>query len=148
MTKAELLAQLEAKKGFHSIIKDDVAPDNVPNDPIEKRFWYVNHLNADGTMGKTFVYYLHDTTNDVAWFYNTEVEAIDIKEPSSNSKKLDILANYIHANFVGGKIVHFDPDNNYAEAKVFDANGEKRIWVYKPQGKPITHVTVEVNAAL
>lgn len=36
MTKEQLQTVIEGKIGFHSIIKDDLSPDNVPGDIIEK----------------------------------------------------------------------------------------------------------------
>jgi len=70
MTKAQLITSLEGKVGFHSIISDELALDNKAGDLIEKRYFYINHTNADGTMGKTYVYYLLDVANDAASFYN------------------------------------------------------------------------------
>lgn len=143
MTKQELQTKIENKVGFHSIIKDDVAPDNVPNDPIEKRYFYVNHTNADGTMGKTFVYYLHDTANDVAWFYNMETEAVDTKEPTTDQKKLDALQNYLKATFNGFFINRLDIVNNWAEADVYEVSGQdltkSTVLVFKQGSNPITH---------
>jgi hypothetical protein len=146
MTKTQLQAQLEAKKGFVSIIKDALAPDHVAGDPIEKRFWYVNHTNADGTAGKTYVYYLHDTQNDTAWFYNQEIEAVDAKEPSAEQKKLNALQSYLKATFDAFFIVRFDLINNWAEADVFKlTNGQlvqSKVLVFKRESNPIAHLTI------
>ena len=89
MIKSELQAALEAKKGFVSIINDELAQDHVSGDKIEKRRFYINHTNSDGTMGKTFVYYLHNIETDEANFYNVEPEAVDAREPSTEQKKVD-----------------------------------------------------------
>lgn len=146
MTKAELQAQLEAKKGFHSIIEDKLAPDHVQGDLIEKRYFYVNHTNADGTMGKTFVYYMHDVENDVASFYNVEPAAIDTKESSPETKELQLLENYLATNFAGFFIGRFDLNQKIAEADVFEASGtnlvQKKVLVYKKGSSPITHKEV------
>lgn len=99
MTKAQLVTALEAKVGFHSIIEDRIAPDNRANDPIEKRYFYINHTNADGTMGKTFVYYLLNTANDVASFYNVEPESVDNQELTAQQKKFQAIENYLTTNF-------------------------------------------------
>ena len=143
MTKQELQTKVENKKGFHSIIKDDLAPDNVAGDPIEKRFFYVNHTNADGTMGKTFVYYLHDTENDEAWFYNVETESVDAKEPNTEQKKLNALQNYLGSTFAGFFINRFDLENNWAEADVYEVSGQdltkSTVLVFKKGSSAITH---------
>lgn len=146
MTKQQFLDQVAAKKGFHSIIKDDVAPDNVPNDPIEKRYLYVNHTNADGTMGKTFVYYLYDTSNDNASFYNVEPESVDQKEPSVDQKKLNALETYLSTNFNAFFVLRFDMNHNWAEADVFKVSAGKltkgSVLVFKQKGQPINHLEI------
>lgn len=149
MKKADLITTLQSKKGFHSIISDTVAPDNVQGDPIEKRFFYVNHLNADGTMGKTFVYYLWDKATDDAWFYNVEAESVDMKEPSKDQKKFDALLNYLKANFAVFFIIRYDINNSWAEADVFVETAgtlsPKRVVAFKKQGEPVTHLDVVTN---
>lgn len=147
MKKAQLQAVIEGKKGFHSIVKDDLAPDHVPGDPIEKRYFYVNHTNADGTMGKTFVYYLHDTENDVASFYNVETEALDVRELTAEQKKLELLKTYLDGEFTFSIVTGFDAKANKALAIVYIDNGDgtgtkKEAVVFKPQGQPITHFLV------
>lgn len=146
MTKQQLLDAVAAKKGFHSIIEDRVAPDNIQGDTIEKRFLYVNHTNADGTMGKTFVYYLLDTANDVASFYNVEPESVDIKEPSVGQKKLDALENYLSSNFDAFFVVRYDLKNNWAEADTFKLSAGKliamKIIVFKKGNNPINHLEI------
>lgn len=99
MTKAQLQAVVQAKVGFHSIISDELAPDNKAGDPIEKRFFYINHLNADATMGKTFIYYLLDIVGDIASFYNVEPESVDTKELSIQAKKFLAVENYLKTTF-------------------------------------------------
>lgn len=146
MKKQEFLNQVAAKKGFHSIIKDDVAPDNVPNDSIEKRYLYVNHTNADGTMGKTFIYYLYDKEADNASFYNVEPEAVDQKEPAADQKKLNALEAYLSANFNAFFVLRFDLNHNWAEADVFNLAAGKltksSVLVFKQEGKPINHLEI------
>lgn len=146
MTKAELLTKVQSKTGFHSIVEDKVAPDNKQGDPIEKRYLYVNHTNADGTMGKTFVFYLHDTVNDVASFYNLETEALDIKEPNTENKKYLALRAYLKANFAAFFLVNHDLENNWAEAEVFTVSGSdlarSRVIVYKAGSNPIAHKNI------
>lgn len=146
MTKQQLQSQIESKVGFHSIIEDKLAPDHVNGDPIEKRYFYINHTNSSGTMGKTYVFYLYDTVNDEAWFYNVEPEAVDNKEPSSEQKKLNELQNYLKANFDAFFIGRFDVENNWAEADVFKlTNGnlvKSSVIVFKRGTNPISHLTV------
>jgi hypothetical protein len=146
MKKSDLLAAVEAKIGFHSIIEDSVAPDNKPGDQIEKRYLYINHINADGTAGKTFVYYLHETATDDAWFYNVEVEAVDSKEPSSDQKKLDALQAYLATTFDAYFVLKVDIKNNWAEAETFKLNAgaldRKNVLVFKKGNNPITHLII------
>lgn len=146
MTKAQLQSAVEAKKGFLSIIKDELAPDHVAGDPIQKRFFYVNHVNADGTAGKTFVYYLWDEANDTAWFYNVETESVDAKEPTTEQKKLNALQAYLKANFNAYFVIRFDFDNNWAEADVFKLTTGKlvasKVMVFKAGNNPISHLEI------
>jgi len=146
MTKQELLTKVASKIGFHSIIKDELAPDNVPGDPIEKRYLYINHTNADGTMGKTFVYYLHDVANDVASFYNLEAEALDNKEPASEQKKLDALQTYLKGKYQAYFVTRFDMINNWAIADVYSLSAgtlvKKTVMVFKKGVNPITDLDI------
>lgn len=143
MTKSELKAKVEAKIGFHSIIQDELAPDHIPGDKIEKRYLYINHTNSDGTMGKTFIYYLHDIEKNIASFYNVETESLDIKEPQTNQKKLILLQNYLKSNFDGFFIIRVDMENNWAEADVYELSGSEltksSVMVFKPINGAITH---------
>lgn len=145
-TKAELKAMIESKKGFHSIITDEIAPDNIQDDPIEKRYFYVNHTNTDGTMGKTFVYYLWDKLNDIASFYNVETEALDAKEPSADEKKFNALSAYLKSNFEAYFIGRYDLKNMWAEAFVFKLSAgklaESKVIVFKKGTSPISHLEV------
>ena len=148
MKLTDLKNKLETKKGFHSYIADNLADDNVQGDPIEKRFFYINHLNADGTMGKTYVYYLLDTTTQDAWFYNLEAESIDTKEPDTNQKKVDALETYLSSNFNAYFINKIDYTKNWAEADTYKYNAttklldKKVVIVYKKGTDPITHIEV------
>ena len=146
MTKEQFLTQVQGKKGFHSIIKDDVAPDNIAGDTIEKRYLYVNHTNADGTMGKTFVYYLLDKDTNEASFYNVETEALDAKEVSGDQKKLNALQDHLKSNFDAYFVIRFDMDNLWAEADVFKLTaGElvaSKVMVFKKGTNPIAHLTI------
>lgn len=145
MNKQEFLTKVQSKVGFHSIIEDKLAPDHIANDPIEKRYLYINHTNADGTMGKTFLYYLHDTTNDFASFYNIETIALDIKE-NPEQKKLDALQAYLKASFDAYFIGRFNPTDNWAEADTYKLNAgkleKKSVIVFKKGNNPISHLEV------
>lgn len=146
MKKAQLIQKIKAKKGFHSIIKDELAPDHVQGDPIQKRFFYVNHVNADGTAGKTYVFYLWDEATDDAWFYNMEAEAVDAKEPSSDQKKLSALQNYLKANFNAYFVIRADLENNWAEADTYKLETGKltykKVMVFKQGSSPISHLEI------
>lgn len=143
MTKQELITKVENKVGFLSIVQDALAPDNIPGDPISKRYLYINHTNADGTMGKTYVYYLWDTVNDVASFYNVETEALDVKEPSTDQKKLDSFKIYLGTNFSAYFILRSDLQNNWVEADVFTVTGsdltKSTVLAIKNGTNPINH---------
>jgi len=99
MNKAALRAVVESKVGFHSIIRDELAPDHIPGDTIEKRFFHINNVNANGTMGKTYVYYLHNTANDEASFYNAEPESVDTQELTAEEKKFRAIDVYLNTTF-------------------------------------------------
>lgn len=148
MTKQELLNKVTTKQGFQSIIMDTLAPDHVNGDTIEKRFFYINHVNADGTAGKTYLYYLHDTINDVAWFYNVEAETVDAREPSADQKKINALQAYLKANFAAYFLLvgRIDTVNNWAEAEVFTLAGgvltRSKVLVFKKGTQQITHLTI------
>lgn len=146
MTKAEFITKVQAKPGFHSIISDEASQDNIISDPIQKRRLYINHTNADGTMGKTFVYYLYDEKNDVASFYNVEVEALDAKEPNTDQKKIDALQAYLNAKYAAFFINRFDLQQNIAEAEVYTlAAGKltkKTVLVFKKGDNPISDAEV------
>lgn len=146
MNKAQFLAAVESKVGFHSIIKDEVAPDHIAGDSIEKRYLYINHINADGTAGKTHIEYLYDTVNDVAWFYNQEREAVDVREPSADQKKLNALEAYLKANFNAYFLIRANLTNNWAEADTYkleiDKLVHKKVMVYKISNNPIAHLEI------
>ena len=146
MTKQELLTKVQNKIGFHSIIEDTLAPDNKAGDPIEKRYLYINHTNADGTMGKTFVYYLHDIANDVASFYNVETEALDNRELNTEQKKIQALQTYLKTNFDAFFITRIDVTNNWAEADILTLNTgnltPSKVLVFKKGATPVTHLVI------
>lgn len=146
MTKAEFLTKVQSKPGFVSIITDTLAQDHIPGDPIEKRYLYINHTNADGTMGKTYVEYLLNTTDGTASFYNMEREALDVTEPSTDQKKLNALQNYLGAKYVAYFVTRFDTTHNWAEADVFSINVDKlvkkTVIVYKKGASPIADIEV------
>ena len=146
MTKQELLTKVQAKVGFHSIIKDVLAPDHEAGDPIEKRYLYINHLNADGTMGKTYVFYNFDEANNLAWFYNVETEALDNKAIGADQIKLNALTAYLKANFNAYFVNRFDLSNNWAEADTYKLEAskltKKAVIVYKQGANPISHLEV------
>lgn len=146
MTKAQFLAKVQAKPGFHSIISDEAASDNIVGDPIEKRYLYINHTNADGTMGKTFVYYLLETATNTASFYNVEAEALDAKEPTTNQKKLDVLTTYLGAKYAAFFVNRYDLNQNLAEADVYTLTAgklvKKTVLVFKKGANPISDLDV------
>ena len=147
MTKSQLEQKLAGKVGFKAIVSDKLAPDS-PAGALEKRYYEVATINADGTAGIYFVYYLHDTQSDEAWFYNVEVEALDNKEPVSDQKKLNALQNYLKTNFDAFFVIRFDMTNLWAEADVFKYNATTKmldkftVLVYKTNKDPIKHLTI------
>lgn len=149
MNKQEFLTKVQGKVGFKSIIADEQASDTPPitdTNKIEKRFLKVATLNADGTAGITFVFYLEDTVTHEVWFYNTEPEAIDTKEAGADQKKLAALETYLKATFDGHFVIRMDYANNFAEAETFKANAgkldRKKVLVFKKGTNPITHLEI------
>jgi len=146
MTKEQFLTKVQSKLGFHSIIQDELAPDNVAGDSIEKRFLYVNHNNADGTMGKTFVFYLYDTVSDIASFYNTETPALDNQELPENVKALKALETYLGAKYEAYFVIRYDIAQRIAEADVFTLTAgklaQKKVLVFKKGASPVSDVDI------
>lgn len=147
MKKADLIAKVQGKIGFKSIILDELAPDHIQGDTVEKRRLYVNHVNADGTMGKKFVYYLLDTANGDAGFYNIE-EELDFKEEDIETKKVRAMEKYLGNTFFSYFVIRFDTNQFVLEADVFidGATGltTKKVIVYKDKAgdKTIKHKEV------
>lgn len=152
MNKSELLTKVQNKVGFKAIIEDVVAldsPTTNETNKIEKRFLKVATVNSDGTAGITFVFYLIDTNTQEAWFYNTETEALDIKEPIAEQKKVDALQNYLKANFDAFFLLRWDVVNNWAEADTYElVTGTpntlkpQKVIVYKKGANPIAHLKI------
>lgn len=148
MNKAELLQKVQSKIGAGSIIQDELAPDHVEGDKIEKRYLYINHINSNGTAGKTYVYYLYNTETDDTWFYNTEVEHLDPYEPTTDLVKLNALREYLSTNFDAYFLDRekIDLTNNWAEAIVYTkaANElvKETVLVFKKGTGPVTHLKV------
>lgn len=152
MTKAELLAAVGAKKGFVRVISDNLAPDTVPNDAVQKRYLLVETLNADGTAGITHVFYLQDTSSNqdenlqTSKFYNVEPQALDNKELSVMDKKREALETYLKGKYAAFFLGRVDLTNNWAEADVFTlAAGKltkKSVLVFKQGTNPINDVDV------
>lgn len=147
MTKQQLLDKVAAKVGYHSLVKDELALDNVAGDLIEKRYLYVNHINNDGTMGKKFVYYLLDTVNDLASFYNVE-EELDRFEVSPEVKALQALQAYLGNKYQGYFIIRYDLQQQIAEADVFTLSAgtltKKTVLVFKKGTNPISDIDVTI----
>lgn len=146
MTKAQFITAVQGKTGFGSIIQDNLAPDNLAGDVIEKRYLYINTVNTDGTAGKTYVYYTLDTQADVASFYNVAPDSFDTKGVSPDGAKLNALTAYLKANFNAYFIGRIDFANNWAEADVFTLTTgklvKKAVIVFKQGANPITHLDV------
>lgn len=149
MNKAELLEKVQGKVGFKAIVSDRLTPDSpkiTNTNKIEKRFFEVATVNADGTAGITFVFYLLDTSKDEAWFYNTEPEAVDIKEPTSENKRLNRLINYLEKNFHSFFVdqVNMDINTVFADVYILEADSlvKKRAAVFKRGETPIEHLFI------
>ncbi len=148
MTLQALIAKIEAKQGFHSFIngvEGELARDHVPGDPIEKRCFYVNHTNADGTMGKKFVYFLYDRANDSASFYNVE-EELDFKKLPPKVEQLKALEAYLAGKYEAYFVIRYDLDQKVAEADVFELENstltKKRVLVFKKGTNPINDLVI------
>lgn len=147
-TKNELISLIQSKKGFVRIVSDELANDAIPNDPVEKRVVQVEHSNTDGTAGITNVFYLHDTANDVAKFYNTEPVAFDVNELNAMAKKQEALENYLKGKYDAYFLGRTDLVNNWAEADVFSVVAgklnRKSILVFKKGANPISDIDVVI----
>lgn len=148
MLKADLLAAVAAKKGFVRVISDSLAPDNIAGDTVEKRRLLIEHNNADGTAGITNVFYLHNTSNDDAKFYNVEPSALDNQEPDPNTKKLQALEGYLSSKYAAYFIGRVDLVKNWAEADVFTLTAgklaKKSILIFKQGANPINDLDVTI----
>ena len=146
MTKQEFLTKVQSKVGFHSIIADAKAPDNIAEDPIQKHYLYVNTANADGTMGKTFVYYLQDTATNEVSFYNVEAEVLDAKVPTQEQTKLNALSAYLKSTFNAYFVIRHDLINNWAEADTYSLDAGKlaykKVLVFKQGANPVSHLEI------
>lgn len=151
MKKTDLITKVQSKTGFKSIVNDVIAPDSPKtneNQKIEKRYFEVATANADGTAGITFVFYLYDIVTEDAWFYNTEVEALDINEPTVNQKKVNKIIKYLDDNFDFVEIMGIDEGKERIKAQVNkfgDSNNSAQsiVIAYKDRvTKEFTHVTI------
>lgn len=154
MNKQELKTALGAKKGFVRIIEDTLAPDSIPTDPMQKRYFTVEHVNTDGTAGITYVYYLQDTGSNnnedlqACKYYNTEPANFDNNEPTAEAKKQTLLEDYLNTKYDAWFLNRVDLQNNWAEADVYKYNAttkvldKKTVVVYKKGTSPIADVQV------
>jgi len=152
MTKEELITKVEGKVGFKSIVKDELAgdsPEVSESQKIEKRYFEVATVNGDGTAGITFVFYVYNTETEEAWFYNQEVEALDIKEPTVNQKKIEKIINHLDDNYDFVEVIAADEGKERVKARVnkFNTNGgsvESFVIGYKDSvTKEFKHETIE-----
>lgn len=147
MTKSELIAAVQAKKGYVATLSDTKTPDS-PTGNKEKRMLVAETLNSDGTKGMYNVFYVHNTETDEAWFYNVEPEALDTKEPSAPQVVINALNDYCKANFSAYFLIpdRIDPTNKWAvvEAYILNAGNleKKNVMVYKKGTNPITHIDI------
>jgi len=151
MNKSDLIAAVQAKVGFKSIITDKVAPDSPEINEvnkIEKCFFEVATINADGTAGITYVFYLHNTVTDDAWFYNVEPESVDTKELSADQKKFDVVEKYLKNTFHSYYIHRYNPTINTAFADVYTQVGQtlvkSEVAAFKRGTDPVGHLTITV----
>jgi hypothetical protein len=146
MTKQQLLDKVAAKTGYVSIAKDDLAPDHIPGDPIEKRYLYINVLNADGTMGKTYQYYLYNTTDGTAAFYNVESEVLDTKAMTNDQKRFDNIEKYLKQNFHSYFIREVNMNIDTLFADVYTDNGtnlvKQQVAAFKRGTNAIEHKVI------
>ena len=148
MKKADIIAKIQGKVGIHSFVDDKPAPDNIQNDVLQKHYFLINNLNADGTMGKTYVYYLLDTVTGDCFFYNTEVETLDIKDSGTEQKRIINMKKYLEnkyfAFFTGA--TYLETGNAFIEATVFVLNVDKltkkNVIVFKKGATPINDYDV------
>lgn len=146
MKKTDFITSVEAKKGFVRVIKDEIAPDNIVDDFLEKRYLTVQHLNADQTMGITYIFYVYNKNTDDANFYNQEPENLDVKEETVEVKRLRRMENHLKTKYRAYFINRFDLANFWAEAEVYvqtaDKVTKKTVLVLKEGTNPIMDIDV------
>lgn len=150
MTKTQLLAAVQAKPGFVAIVSDKLAQDSAVavGEGKEKRFLVVEHQNTDGTRGSYAVYYILDTTNQTAWFYNVEPAAFDSQYKAVPQQTLDALKAYCKATFAAYFLIpdRIDAENKWAVVEAYTSSSGKLVkslkMVYKQGSNPITHVDI------
>jgi hypothetical protein len=148
MTKAQFISAVKAKSGYVAILADNVAPDSVKGAIKEKRYLVVETLNSDGTKGQTHVYYIHDTENDTAWFYNVEPASFQKEAKSIDQQTLDALNAYCKATFAAYFLIpeRIDATNKWAVVEgytlISGKLAKKNYMVYKTGTDPIAHVEI------
>lgn len=144
MTKQQFVDAVLAEVDVQELLPNTEVIAETKGD-YEKGYFEVLLTEPQGGKNFRTVWFIRNTQTD-----ETDWQTANTIAPEKNNveQKIKVLSNYVHSNFLGGKILHVDTENNYAEAIVFEASGEKRIWIYKPQDTPLTHVVVEANNAI
>ena len=145
MKKTDLLAAVESKPGYVATILDNKTPDS-PAGAKEKRFLLVETLNQDGTKGMTNVTYVHDTENDVAWFYNVEPLSFEKEYKTDMQVAQEAIIDYCDDTFHAYRVEEINTVQKFAIVTTWTlASGsftETRVIVYKNGASPITHAPI------
>lgn len=146
MIKQDFLDRVSSKKGFVRIVKDELAQDSIKDDLLEKRVLTVETINTDGTGGIVYVYYLLNTSDQQATFYNVEPQNFDHQEMNADEKKLNALEKYLGGKYNAYFIDKIDLKNNWASAVVYSLNAgklnKKSVLVFKQGTNPISDLDV------
>jgi len=124
MKKQDLITKLSTKKGFKGIISDELASDTPAGKKLEKRFFLVESINTDGTVGISYVYYLYDIEADEAQFYNAEPEKFDNQEDTKEVKRRKQLETHLKNKYLTYFVLRQDSENDAIEADVYTLTGE------------------------
>ena len=145
MTKAELQTTIENKSGFVAIVSDNPAPDNLVG-AKQKRYFLIEVENQDGTRGIMNVTYIHDTENDLAYFYNVEPLSFEKEYKTTEQQTQDALEAYCSDNFHAYEIKQVNVEKRWAIVTSYVLSAgqftKTENIVYKQGTNPLTHAPI------
>lgn len=136
MTKQQFIDSVLAESNVLEVVTDSDVVHKTAGTWELGKFDVVMTTEHGGKDIRSVSYVRNVSTGDTEYQNLNSVN----RNKNLNEVKIKILTDYIHSTFLGGRVTYTDLDNNYAEAVVFDTTGEKKVWIYKPDGQPLTHV--------